>query len=555
MASGGDDTTPPDGLTIQRGGEQLRLEKSSNRFVVKKRSGTRRGYLGLAQINSGSFAELSFEPSDSSGQVEVYTIRANSRDDAMVMLRERGHDIHWCAHVYHMPGDPEGLLVPTDEIYAEFDTHANLDAINLLLDQHGLELIAIEDGPSNAFILRLTSASTKNPIKIANDLARSPSVMLAETDFAVRANLAAYRPTDTLFGQQWHLENKDGFGMVAGADVSAPHAWGIIRGDRAIVVAVIDDGVQIDHPEFDFADKIVAPVDFGQNDLDPSPATAEDKHGTACAGVAVAEENGEGVVGIAPGCGLMPIRWSVFITDQSIKNWFDHARVNGASAISCSWIAGPGFFPLSTSIRNTISKAAREGRDGRGCVVLFAAGNDDRPINGRKDGIPYKQGFAIHPDVIAVSASNSRDLRSDYSNYGDEIWVSALSSGAGGRPVVTADRTGTAGYSSKDYTYGFGGTSSATPLVAGICALMLSINPDLTSTEVKQILRDTAEKIDQANGNYNVGGHSQWYGWGRVNAFEAVKEAQRRLPVQGPEPKPHWLSRLLRWLVRIFVRR
>ena len=481
--------------------------------------------------------------------------RVNSLDDAMLLLREQGRDIHWCAHVYHMTDDPEGLMVPTDEIYAEFSANASLDTIHQLLDQHGLELIAVEDGASNAFILRLTSASTKNPIKIANDLARSPDVMLAEPDFSVKANLAAYRPADTLFGRQWHLENKGGFGMLAGADVSAPDAWEFTRGDRAIAVAVIDDGIQGDHPEFASADKIVAPVDFGQNDIDPSPETAQENHGTACAGVAVADENGQGVVGIAPGCGLMPIRWSVWITDQSIKDWFDHARINGASVISCSWIVGSAYYPLSTSMRNTISKAAREGREGRGCVVVFAAGNDNRPINGLKRGITYKQGFAIHPDIIAVSASNSRDLRSNYSNYGAEIWVSSPSSGAGGRPVVTVDRTGTAGYSSGDYTFGFGGTSSATPLVAGICALMLSVNPDLTSTEVKEILRDTAEKIDQASGNYDPQGHSTWYGWGRVDAFEAVKEAQRRLPIQKPKPKPGWLSILLRWLVRIFIRR
>ena len=259
-------------------------------------------------------------------------------------------------------------------------------------------------------------------------------------------------------------------------------------------------------------------------------------------------------MGVAPNCGLIPIRWNSIITDQSIRDWFDHARTNGAAVISCSWGVGGNAFTLSTSMGNTIRRAATEGRGGRGCVVVFAAGNDNRPVNGEKNGVFFREGFAIHHDVIAVSASTSRDLRSNYSNYGPEIWVCAPSSGAGGRSIVTTDRTGTAGYSSADYTTTFGGTSSSTPLVAGICALMLSINPELTGVEVKEILRDTAERIDEANGNYDPLGHSDWYGWGRVHAFRAVSEAHRRVPPQDPIREPAWFLRNLMRLIRAIRR-
>jgi subtilisin-like proprotein convertase family protein len=162
-------------------------------------------------------------------------------------------------------------------------------------------------------------------------------------------------------------------------------------------------------------------------------------------------------------------------------------------------------------------------------VIVFAAGNANHDID---DPPRSRDGFAIHPDVIAVAASNSRDRRSHYSNFGQAIWICAPSSGAGGVGIVTTDRRGSSGYQSGDYTTveRFGGTSSATPLVAGICALMLSVNPDLTAVEVKEILRDTAVKIDPQGAAYS-NGHSRFYGYGRVDAHRAVLAARdRRTP-------------------------
>jgi hypothetical protein len=99
--------------------------------------------------------------------------------------------------------------------------------------------------------------------------------------------------------------------------------------------------------------------------------------------------------------------------------------------------------------------------------------------------------------------------------------------------VVTTDRQGIHGYSAGDYTFTFGGTSSATPLAAGLAALILSVNENLTSAEVKQIMMETADKIDEADGEYMTG-HSPWYGHGRINALEALKRAK---PVTGSEPE------------------
>jgi hypothetical protein len=146
------------------------------------------------------------------------------------------------------------------------------------------------------------------------------------------------------------------------------------------------------------------------------------------------------------------------------------------------------------------------------------------------------QGFALHPDVIAVAASNSRDEQSHYSNFGDEIAICAPSSGAGGRGIVTTDRRGIKGYTSNDYCFDFGGTSSSTPLAAGLAALILSINGDLTAAQVKEVMMETADKIgDPAD---YVNGHSQKFGHGRINALKAVRRAAELTNHDGAEENP-----------------
>jgi subtilisin-like proprotein convertase family protein len=240
----------------------------------------------------------------------------------------------------------------------------------------------------------------------------------------------------------------------------------------------------------------------------------------------------------------------------------------GASVISCSWGPAARVFPLSLRKRTAIHRAATLGRNGKGCVIVFAAGNSNRPINGtvNESGWPnntpsgptqWLDGFASSPDVIAVSACSSEALKSAYSNWGAEVSICAPSNNAPpdtfprvnapirGRGIVTTDRVGPVGYSSSDYTFGFGGTSSACPLVAGVAALVLSANPALTAQEVREILETTTDRIEDAStdpqlgnalGAYDATGHSQWFGRGKVNAFRAVSEARRRLPAPAGQP-------------------
>lgn len=422
--------------------------------------------------------------------------------------------------VYHTSAD--GVpFVPTGELFLRFRPDVPTDARTDLLAAHGLRIVE-ERGTD---LIVATSTTEFDGVILAERLAADPRVEVVEPELATPPARRAGPPSDPLLQRQWHLKNRgDRVGLRAGADARVVDAWGLPcgLGSASVVVAVIDDGFDLDHPDIKGdGERIVHPYDFTRDGTDPSPDEG-DWHGTACAGVAVGAANGRNIVGAAPASRLMPVRWGRDLSDREIERWFGWVTAHGADVVSCSWGALAAYFPLSTRARAAIARCAREGRGGKGAVICFAAGNSNHDVNNPAGGT--LDGFATHPDVIAVAASTCVDTRAPYSNFGSEIWVCAPSSG-GPHGVVTADVTDKAvaghtvlrGYVYGDVTQDFGGTSSACPLVAGICALLLAAEPDLAPRQVRERLRAGARKIGQA-ADYDANGHSRFYGYGCVDA-------------------------------------
>jgi len=293
------------------------------------------------------------------------------------------------------------------------------------------------------------------------------------------------------------------------------------------VIAVIDNGFDKMHP--DLKNKIHKPFDLWNQSSELDQGDSRFTHGTPCASVAIAASNGNGIVGAAPSAKFMPISGTSFSL-RATEQMFNYCIDNGADIISCSWGTTDPAFDLNPMKQEVIAKAARRGRNGKGCVIVYAVGNEDL------DFVNY---YSAHPDVIAVAASTSKDEHAYYSNRGREVTICAPSNGDW--PILAARASWDEGVSwetgafrfyrdGKDrgskYKH-FGGTSSACPLVAGICALILSVNPELTAKEVKDIIVKTADKIGRPSEYVN--GHSVKYGHGRINADKAVAEAMRRL--------------------------
>jgi subtilisin family serine protease len=549
------------GIILQRGGDELALEKLPDRFTVRLVP-PKSDFLGWAKrwgaIHQGRVQNA---------QLEEFTVEPAHLEPAMQAARE-SDTVAFVSHVYAVKNNPQQRVYLSDELTLQFVETVTETTRNAIAHSMGLRQTKPIAGVANAFVYEVTKQATENPIKIANRLMGKSEILLAEPNVVV-ASTSFYRPQDALYPQQWYLYHQGGPELAAGSHIEIEKAWDITRGVRSIVVAITDDAIELDHPDFQGMGKIVAPRDFQAQDDLPLPEKLEDNHGTACAGIAVAEENGSGIVGVAPGCALMPLRTTGYLDDSSIEQLFEWAMTKGAAIISCSWGPSAVYFPLSLRQSAVIHRAATEGREGKGCVVVFAAGNANRPTTGTIDEREWPDnvlsgptqwlgGYTVHPDVITVSACTSLNKKALYSNWGPTISVCAPSNNSlpgiwlqetgftytappvreylEGQGVLTSDRRGDAGYESGDFTSYFGGTSSAAPVVAGVAALVLSVNPNLTAPEVKQLLQNTADKITDPDpdpqlgtqyGSYDATGHSQWFGYGKVNAYRAVLAAQQ----------------------------
>ncbi len=498
---------------------------------------------------------------------------AGDRDHAMSQLRDENHIVH---HVYQDRHSPDNEYLITESFFIKFTP----DTPDLRIrDYFAAEHLVIEQDLGNkTYLVRVTDATGRNPIRTANAAVSRSDVEYAEPNLVRQLTRFAFIPADALFSSQWHLHAPVASvpDLVAGAGIFAPEAWDLTRGRRDIVVAVADDGFDLTHPDFQGEGKVVAQLNATvrgyainagidwDDDVHPRAATSQfesgDYHGTPCLGVAVAEGNGTGVVGVAPGCALVAVRFSLDMSEAHFILMFQKVS-SLADVVSCSWGVGPANAPMSIALRDTIATLARTGgRRGKGLIFCVAAGNNNCPVqdlaNTRtyrfrtQSGVrsysgPIDRWIAAHPDVITVSASTSRKTRAAYSSWGRQICVCAPSDNWDdlnqispiGRGITTTDNEGFG--LNTDFTRGsrftsrFGGTSSATPTTAGVCGLVLSANPSLSALEVKQLLQRTADKdlsfetdtpVNEP-GDFSGDGFSLWFGYGKVNAFRAVQEA------------------------------
>jgi hypothetical protein len=462
--------------------------------------------------------------------VEVYR-RPEQSSRSMEEVRKELHEssaTRFAGRVLVDENTREPVLY-TENLFIKFVDDKKRDECLEVLREAGLSVKQELPYATNAFFTAAPEGSGQQVFDIAKELLRRADVEYCNPELVRRLAQRAISP------QQWHLKTTTigGQWVSASANVEAAHA---ITEGEGTTIAIIDTGTDMDHDEFSGPGKLVAPRDTTANDADPRPSGRDENHGTACAGVACAEGR-FGASGVAPQAKLMPIRMMSQLGSQGEANAFYWAAENGADVISCSWGPADGRWwdpndplhdtvvPLPDSTRLALDYALTRGREGKGCVVLFAAGNGNESVD--------NDGYASYGGVLAVAASNDRSVRSVYSDFGDAVFCAFPSNDfefpEEDRPVPltpgiwTTDRMGRTGYSDDDYTNSFGGTSSACPGAAGVAALVLSCNPSLTRDEVKDVLRRSCEQIDPEDGEYDEQGHSHLYGYGRLNAESAAR--------------------------------
>jgi thermitase len=329
-----------------------------------------------------------------------------------------------------------------------------------------------------------------------------------------------FTPTDPRYTDQWQWHNTGQGGGTVGADVSAEEAWDFTRG-AGIRVAVIDNGFDADHEDLVagvsgmsgyFSSGIPGNTTFIQGTV----GMPDSNHGTFCAGILGARHNdGHGGCGAAPECDLMLIaalndqvgtqttlaRTVAYASDPTTE--VGSATVaDGADILVCSLGPNGAVWALTVVLELALEFAAVNGRNGRGLAIFWAASNGNN-VDVTLDEV------VSHEDVIAVVRSNRNDLE-DNAARGRTVELIA--------PGVNVFSTNSGnGYGTST------GTSFAAPCAAGCAALALSRNPNLTRNELRQIMRDTADKIGGVV--YDANGHNDDYGFGRVNAHQAVLRA------------------------------
>lgn len=301
---------------------------------------------------------------------------------------------------------------------------------------------------------------------LAERLLKNKKVEYVEPNYEVET---AYTPLDPSYSKQWYSKK-----------IQMPRAWELSRGASNVTVAVIDSGIQVDHPEL--RGRIVFPYDI----INGNSIIYPDEHGTHVAGILGASINNIGIAGIAPHVKIMPVN----VFHGEVANIFDivngiyYAADHNADIINLS-LGSPDY---SNTLDYAINYAAS-----KGIIIVAAAGNDN--------SYEYIYPAAL-PSVLAVSATDMNDEITEFSNYGDFIDFSA--------PGVDIYSTNIGN------TYGsLSGTSMAAPIVSGVGALMLSKNPFLNAVQVENILKRSS--LDLGDPGWDI-----LYGNGRVDAYTAL---------------------------------
>jgi subtilisin family serine protease len=442
-------------------------------------------------------------------------------------------------------GEP---MVITPYILVGFDRSLDPARAEDIIATSGAGVIVDRDWGNMKRTYRLKSASRDGfkTLEAANALARRPEARYAEPDMMVTVHPESI-PNDTYFPYLWGLHN-DGTNQfpcgttVTDFDMDAPEAWDVTAGDPSIIVTVLDTGVQQNHPDLNL---YTPGIDCTGEDGFGDPVNACDIHGTPVAGcVSGIRNNNLGIVGVAPGVKVASARIGVSSVPcdnfafSTTSSWvvcaLTWAESIGSRITNSSWGRST---PLSAAYADKYAETRANG------MVHFAsAGNE------ASNAISYP---AAYPGVNAVAALDPCGHRAAFSNYGTGLAFSAP-----GDYVISTDRTGTDGLNdgildgaclpngtarcssnadcpagqtcflvSVDYAL-VRGTSFASPYTAGVAALVLSVQPNLTADQLEGVLKLSA--VDLGAPGYDTG-----YGWGFVNAFNAVQSALSG-PPNGP---------------------
>ncbi|MCH2139237.1 MAG: S8 family serine peptidase [Phycisphaerales bacterium] len=382
---------------------------------------------------------------------------------------------------------------PTSEVMLQLAPGAEAGVVDELAMTHGLHVIDSDVGGQGIVRLESSRASGVEMVALSRDLAADARVVFAHSN-AMRWTQTCEIPNDPEFSAQWGLHQSSDH------DMDAPEAWDITYGDEDIQVVVLDSGIDQNHGDI----HQIPGETFTGSSTDGDPSNSCDNHGTAVAGcVSATINNAVGVVGVAPGCtvraGKVFNEISLFgfclgfleFQDAWVVEGIGWAADQGARVTNSSWGGGSASSSINAAFNQTHAQ---------GVVHVAAAGNDGSSTIGWPASLE---------NVLAVSAMQSNGTLASFSTYGNGLFAAAPGAG-----IRTTDRSGADGYDGGN-TVTIDGTSFASPYLAGVAAMVLSMDDSLSPDGVADVLASTA--VDYGNAGWDT-----LYGHGFVNVAAAV---------------------------------
>lgn len=413
----------------------------------------------------------------------------------------------------------------TNNFYVKLKSANDFGKLLQMSVLHGMEIVGNNKYMPLWYTLSCTSTSSKNSIEAANLFYLSGLFECSEPEICFYNTQSVEDvPNDKYYNDQWALHNYN----YPGIDINIGGAWSISKGEN-VIVAIVDEGIVTGR---DFLGRIYNKSYDAKTDS-PS-AECYGYHGTYCAGIVGAVQNNNyGISGVAPNCKLMPVSidFDHGVSTQQAANAVNWAWKNEADVMSCSW----GYNAPSNMLTNAVDSALTFGRNGKGCVLVFSSGNRTQQDLSEIVRFPANS----HPNVIAVGAIKSCGERAGDADtvccdgvrttwgscYGEELDVVA--------PGTSITTTTTEMEHWTGVIHDFDGTSAACPHVAGVAALMLSVDPNLPAETVDYIIGKTARKVRtdiysyQKDATHRYGTWNEKVGYGLLDAAAAVEMATK----------------------------
>lgn len=367
--------------------------------------------------------------------------------------------------------------------------------------------------------------------------------------------------SDPLFTDQWHLNNQGQLGGTFLEDARVSSVWNAGVIGRNVTVSVVDDGLDVDHEDLaSNVSRSVAGINLITDVASPRHMFSNSAHGTAVGGVIAARgSNGLGGRGAAPCAKLVGIN----ILEQNTISGTDEfsAMTHRATDIHISnnsWGSPDNYgwlWPSTSLWQEGIRNGLSNGRNGKGTIYLWAAGNGANPNTVASpvlaDDSNY-DGQANYYGVMAIGGIGQNGKKASYSENGANLWAVAHTQGnnatAYTTAITTSDASGARGFNSgstsgelgnANYTKKFNGTSSATPLAAGAVALLLEKYPNLSWRDVRELVAKSARKNDDLDADWTTNGAgfniNHKYGFGAIDANSLLNEAARWTPITGDQ--------------------